>query len=435
MTNHVFIEYLHYNNGAKYNAISDIVNLNVSALCPGLENTVLQSTENIKLQGTNLIYEYSRFLYNGQRVSSLTAYSPSVDWTLGDRSNINAICLWVIGGLVNFDIFLDNMPSMMQLLDKKIIPHNELSNLLNKINSTFGEWLDHEDTLGFSWAKENYNRKTSIIKQNLDLESIKNLIKDLSRFGDGDGVAFLNQIRDSERVFIDPESKLSISTNVHGIYNQDQDEIITSIIKRIAPTKSYYASEIDNLNNQSSNYKAQAGILSEQLNGALIEIENYKSYISNRNNDQVLLNEFKQVANQIVNSNGSPSQADGLWKIENALNSLRQQIAATKSQGDALDLNVDQESNDIWHYSLIGIIILLIGTVLGYGVSSLFSNSKSSVNTGPTIENTTIKEISSNQKQIIDKLDRLLTTEKIDIKPASNYQPTPPTNSNMDKRK
>jgi hypothetical protein len=191
------------------------------------------------VQGTNLIYEYSRFIYNGQTVSSLTAYSPSVDWTLGDRSNINAVCLWVIGGLVDFDIFLNKTPSILQSLANKVIPNNELLDLLGRITPTFGQWLDHEDTLGFSWAKDNYDRKTSIIKQNLDLESTKKLIKDLSRFGDE--IGFFNQIRDAERVFIDPESKLNISPNIHGLYNHDEDEIISSIIKKIAHNKSYYA--------------------------------------------------------------------------------------------------------------------------------------------------------------------------------------------------
>lgn len=414
MTTNVFIEYLHYDNGAKYNVVSNSVNLNIAAYCPGLENTVLQSTENIKIQGTNLIFEYSRFLYNGQTVSSLTAYSPSVDWTLGDRANINAVCLWVIGGLVDFDVFLNKTPSILQLLANKVIPNNELLDLLGRITPTFGKWLDHEDSLGFSWAKENYDRKTSIIKQNLDLESTKKLIKDLSRFGDG--IGFFNQIRDSERIFIDPESKLNISTNIHGLYNHDEDEIISSIIKRIAPSKSYFASEINNLNNQSSNYKSQVGVLSEKLNAALAEIDKYKSYTSNLNNDQVFLNQFKQVAQQIVTANNSSNQGEGLRKIEAALISLRQQIGVTKTQGAALDINEDHESNDVWNYTLIGIIILLIGTVVGYGVSALFSSPKTSVAKPTSFENATINEISSNQKDILNKLDQLLKSDKSDLR-------------------
>lgn len=428
MTNNVFIEYLHYNNGAKYNVVSNSANLNIAAHCPGLENTVLQSTENIKIQGANLIYEYSRFRYNGQTVSSLTAYSPSADWTLGDRFNINAVCLWVIGGLVDFDIFLNKIPSILQLLANKVIPNNELLDLLGRITPTFGKWLDHEDSLGFSWAKENYDRKTSIIKQNLDLESTKKLLKDLSRFGDG--IEFFNQIRDAERIFIDPESKLNISTNIHGLYNHDEDEIISSIIKRIAPSKSYFASEIDNLNNQSSNYKAQASALSEKLNAALVEIDKYKTYTSNLNNDQVFLNEFKQVAHQIVNANNSSSQGDGLRKIETALISLRQQIGVTKTQSAALDINEDHENNDVWHYSLVGIIILLIGTVVGYGVSALFSSPKTSAAQPSSFENTTMKDISSNQKDILNKLDQLLKSEKSDLRPTTDDAGNPLNSKN-----
>lgn len=418
MSNNVFIEYLYYNNGAKYNVVSNSANLSITTLCPGLEKTVLQSTENIKIQGTNLIYEYSRFLYNGQTASSLTAYSPSSDWTLGDRSNINAICLWVTGGLVDFDIFLNKIPSILQLLAQKEIPNNELSDLLSKIAPTFGKWLDHEESLGFSWAKDNYDRKTSVIKQNLDLENIKKLIKDLSRFGDG--IGFFSQIKDAERVFIDAESKLNISSNIRGIYVHDEDEIIASIIKRIAPSKSSFKNEIDNLNNQSSHYKAQVGVLSEKLNNALIEIEQNKSYGPNPNNDQVILNEFKQVAKQILNATNSSNQTDGLRKIESALISLRQQISSKNSQEPTFDINQVSESNDVWHYALIGIIILLIGGVFGYGVSALFSTSKASQITESKTNGLAIKEISSNQKVIIDKLDQLLTTEKANAKPMAD---------------
>lgn len=418
MTNNVFIEYLHYNNGAKYNLVPNLGNLDISSHCPGLKNTVLQSTENIKIQGTNIIYEYSRFSHNGQTVSSLTAYSPSIDWTLGDRSNINAICLWVTGGLVDFDIFLNKTPNILQLLNDKVIPHNELLDLLKEIIPTFGKWLDHEESLGFSWAKEPYDRRTSIIKQNFNTETIKKLIKDLSRFGDG--ITFFDQITNAQRIFIDPESKLKISTNIHGIYIHDEDEIISSIIKRIATNKSYFASEIDNFNNQFSDYKSQIGILNEKLNKALAINEKNNAYISTISNNQDLLNEFKQVANLIVNANNSSQQADELHKISNAITLLRQQINESKSQVFISDINEEQGSKDVWHYSLIAIVVLFIVAVLGYGVSPLFSNSKPSENFGNVIDNPALKEVLHNQKNIIDKLNRLFINENLDTEPFSD---------------
>ena len=132
--------------------------------------------------------------------------------------------------------------------------------------------------------------------------------------------------------------------------------------------------------------------------------------------DQVFLNEFKQVAHQIISANTAPGHGDGFRKIEAALISLQQQIGVTKTQGTSLDLNEEHENNDVWHYSLIGIIILLIGAVVGYGVSALISSPKTFATPTTSFENATIKEISSNQKDILNKLDQLLKTEKPDLK-------------------
>jgi hypothetical protein len=426
MSNNVFIEYLHYDNGAKYNLISNSSNLNITTLCPGLENIVLQSTELIKIQGTNLIFEYSRFLFNGQTVSSLTTYAPAIDWTLGDRSNINSICLWVIGGLVDFDMYLNKIPSIMQLLGNKKLPINELKELLIEISQTYGKWIDHEETLGFSWAKDTYDRKTSIIKQSLDLPSTKKLIKDLSRFGDG--IAFFNQLKDASRIFIDPESKLNISATINGKYNHDEDDIIASIIKKIASNKTHLASEIDNLSNQSRDYKIQIDALNEQLRNAQREIEKNILYVSNLDSEHKILNEFKQAATQLINSNNSINHIDGYRRIEANLNSLRQQLGASKPYHSTPDSQDDQDNNHIWNYSLIGIISLLIIIALGFGVYISSSNPKSTSNNIDLSKNSTIMEIISTQNIIIKKLDDLSSIEKNELKVDVN-ESTPQLNS------
>lgn len=309
----IWAEYLYFDGGAKYISINQTGPIVLPPDAPGLERTVLKSSESIKIANVGLVFEYSRFYYNKKFITWLGCYTPSVDRQLGDRRNIDCIGLWVVDGLVNFDPFIEAAPHMLQRLKNAVHLDDDLKALIKTVASTGGEWLPFEQQLGIAWCKELLDQKTAIINKQIDKDGLKRLIKNLSRFGDG--IGFYDQLNHCDRIFIHTDGQWNHASTVSGELDVNEEDIAESIVKRAAKWRETDQKRIEELAQQLSvaaqvNQLAQS--TSEKLrseNGLLLQkLEDFETHNSPENRLkrwEKFINEFNPQEFELIQKNNS----------------------------------------------------------------------------------------------------------------------------------
>jgi len=244
--NKVFAEFLYCNGGAKYVKVGLPTDLATLDIVPGLQKISLQSSDRFKVTGPSSIYEFTRTSFNERLVTSLSVYRSSIDWELGDRSNFNCINISVIDGLVDFDLFIKQADKLLDILDQRVLPTNNILDLLSQISSTYGEWQPLEEFLGANWTTRLLDRQTCLVKQSFDHITLSLLIKDLSRFGSG--VPFFDEIVNYDRIFIDPSNSLSYFNTIKNFYTYDPELLLNSVLDKFGKLNSDLISKVGEYN-------------------------------------------------------------------------------------------------------------------------------------------------------------------------------------------
>lgn len=372
--NSIFAQILYYKGGAQFVSIGLSDNSLLTDLVPSLELSVLKSTDSLKLTTKEPVYEYSRFFYNNRLVTSFSIYSSSVDWELGDRSNIDCITFWIVGGLVDFEPVILMSENLILSMKSRNLPLDDILILISKIRSSFGAWEAYENILGISWCNDLLDRKTCLISQKLAISQLISIVKDISRFGDG--IPFFDSFSSCDRVFIDTSNLIDYRNKLTLSYNDDVDLIITSIITRIGNKLSLLNSAFNNLKSLDAELRSEV----LNLNSKLTDLN--KSYRDERLKNELMSNEsqpFDQTRKQTnhLNTSGvrlSDSFTGSVSEINRKLDKVLLCLNVNSIERDSLltdESSVDGSGSN-WIYFIAGFCAALLTIIITFFAAKLF---------------------------------------------------------------